>query len=249
MALAGEKVVYAGETVTIPLPGRRGQADAAVRHAVPGRPDLPGHALAADAPAHRGDRRRLAGHELRPRGRGGLPHRPRRGAGARRAHARRPRRLPGRRGGVRGRRRTSSRAWSTPGGRGSRSAWAAWARRRRTTTTPPTAARAGARSPRGCGNAGIDGDRAARPRSSPTRWCSPPRSSAPSRWCAPACAVWQAAGVDTVRLYPAGETLDDQVATLGRAIELVREISTPEPARSAPPAGTPGAGGSGPPAP
>ena len=62
-------------------------------------------------------------------------------------------------------------------------------------------------------------------------------------------AVWQAAGVDTVRLYPAGETLDDQVATLGRAIELVREISTPEPARSAPPAGTPGAGGSAPPAP
>ena len=37
-------------------------------------------------------------------------------------------------------------------------------------------------------------------------------------------AVWQAAGVDTVRLYPAGETLDDQVATLGRAIELVREV-------------------------
>jgi F420-dependent oxidoreductase-like protein len=38
-------------------------------------------------------------------------------------------------------------------------------------------------------------------------------------------AVWQAAGVDTVRLYPAGETLDAQVATLGRAIELVREVA------------------------
>ena len=38
-------------------------------------------------------------------------------------------------------------------------------------------------------------------------------------------AAWQAAGVDTVRLYPAGETLDAQVATLGRAIELVRELS------------------------
>jgi F420-dependent oxidoreductase-like protein len=36
--------------------------------------------------------------------------------------------------------------------------------------------------------------------------------------------VWQEAGVDTVRLYPAGETLDAQVATLGRAIELVREV-------------------------
>src|SRR6185312_15062795 len=40
--------------------------------------------------------------------------------------------------------------------------------------------------------------------------------------------VWSAAGVDTVRLYPAGETLDEQVRTLGRAIELVREISTQE---------------------
>ena len=89
MALAGEKVVYSGETVTIPLPGGEGQADAAVRHAVPGRPDLPGHALTADAAAHRGDRRRLVGHELRPRSRGRLPRPPRRGArrapGARRA--------------------------------------------------------------------------------------------------------------------------------------------------------------------
>jgi F420-dependent oxidoreductase-like protein len=37
--------------------------------------------------------------------------------------------------------------------------------------------------------------------------------------------VWQDAGVDTVRLYPAGETLDAQVTTLGRAIELVREVA------------------------
>ena len=36
--------------------------------------------------------------------------------------------------------------------------------------------------------------------------------------------MWHEAGVDTVRLYPAGETLDAQVATLGRAIELVREV-------------------------
>ncbi len=67
-------------------------------------------------------------------------------------------------------------------------------------------------------------------------------------------AVWQAAGVDTVRLYPAGETLDEQVATLGHAIELVREINAevspaPAPARSARPAGTPDAGGSERPAP
>jgi F420-dependent oxidoreductase-like protein len=36
--------------------------------------------------------------------------------------------------------------------------------------------------------------------------------------------VWHEAGVDTVRLYPAGETLGAQVAILGRAIELVREV-------------------------
>ncbi len=37
-------------------------------------------------------------------------------------------------------------------------------------------------------------------------------------------AVWRDAGVNTVRLYPAGETLDAKLATLGRAIELVGEV-------------------------
>jgi F420-dependent oxidoreductase-like protein len=36
--------------------------------------------------------------------------------------------------------------------------------------------------------------------------------------------VWRDAGVDTVRLYPAGQTLQDKLDTLGRAIELVREV-------------------------
>ncbi|WP_353940977.1 LLM class flavin-dependent oxidoreductase [Streptomyces sp. HUAS MG91] len=36
--------------------------------------------------------------------------------------------------------------------------------------------------------------------------------------------VWRDAGVDTVRLYPAGDSLDARLATLGRAIELVREV-------------------------
>jgi F420-dependent oxidoreductase-like protein len=35
--------------------------------------------------------------------------------------------------------------------------------------------------------------------------------------------VWQDAGVDTVRLYPAGDTLDQRLETLARAIDLVRE--------------------------
>jgi F420-dependent oxidoreductase-like protein len=40
-------------------------------------------------------------------------------------------------------------------------------------------------------------------------------------------AVWRDAGVNTVRLYPAGETLDARLHTLGRAIELVRETGAP----------------------
>ncbi|MDT5146694.1 MAG: hypothetical protein QOC58_1339 [Mycobacterium sp.] len=37
-------------------------------------------------------------------------------------------------------------------------------------------------------------------------------------------AVWRDAGVNTVRLYPAGDTLDQKLRTLGRAIELVGEV-------------------------
>lgn len=37
-------------------------------------------------------------------------------------------------------------------------------------------------------------------------------------------AVWRDAGVNTVRLYPAGDTLNAKLSTLGRAIELVREL-------------------------
>jgi alkanesulfonate monooxygenase SsuD/methylene tetrahydromethanopterin reductase-like flavin-dependent oxidoreductase (luciferase family) len=36
--------------------------------------------------------------------------------------------------------------------------------------------------------------------------------------------VWRDAGVDTVRLYPAGDSLDERLTTLGRAIDLVREV-------------------------
>lgn len=36
--------------------------------------------------------------------------------------------------------------------------------------------------------------------------------------------VWRDTGVDTVRLYPAGDTLDARLSTLARAIDLVREI-------------------------
>ena len=34
-------------------------------------------------------------------------------------------------------------------------------------------------------------------------------------------AVWAAAGVDTVRLYPAGDSVGERLDTLGRALDLV----------------------------
>jgi F420-dependent oxidoreductase-like protein len=37
--------------------------------------------------------------------------------------------------------------------------------------------------------------------------------------------TWQAAGVDTVRLYPAGDTLDQRLSTLGRAIDIARGLA------------------------
>ncbi|MFE2488403.1 LLM class flavin-dependent oxidoreductase [Streptomyces mirabilis] len=42
--------------------------------------------------------------------------------------------------------------------------------------------------------------------------------------------VWRYAGVDTVRFYPAGETLDARLTTLGRALDLVRAMER-EPGR------------------
>jgi F420-dependent oxidoreductase-like protein len=38
--------------------------------------------------------------------------------------------------------------------------------------------------------------------------------------------VWRDAGVNTVRLYPEGDTLDARLTTLARAIDLVREIGS-----------------------
>jgi len=43
--------------------------------------------------------------------------------------------------------------------------------------------------------------------------------------------VWRDVGVDTVRFYPAGETLDARLATLGRAVDLVRDLDRDEVAR------------------
>ena len=49
-------------------------------------------------------------------------------------------------------------------------------------------------------------------------------------------AAWRAAGVTTVRLYPDGKSLDERLATLGRALDLVRELeaATPSAPRTRP---------------
>jgi alkanesulfonate monooxygenase SsuD/methylene tetrahydromethanopterin reductase-like flavin-dependent oxidoreductase (luciferase family) len=36
--------------------------------------------------------------------------------------------------------------------------------------------------------------------------------------------VWRDAGVDTVRLYPSGDTLEARLTTLGRALDIVRTL-------------------------
>jgi F420-dependent oxidoreductase-like protein len=39
--------------------------------------------------------------------------------------------------------------------------------------------------------------------------------------------IWRDAGVNTVRLYPAGATLDERITTLARAIEIIKSLSEP----------------------
>jgi alkanesulfonate monooxygenase SsuD/methylene tetrahydromethanopterin reductase-like flavin-dependent oxidoreductase (luciferase family) len=38
--------------------------------------------------------------------------------------------------------------------------------------------------------------------------------------------VWEDTGITQVRLYPAGETLDERLDTLGRALDLVRGLES-----------------------
>jgi hypothetical protein len=40
---------------------------------------------------------------------------------------------------------------------------------------------------------------------------------------------WRAAGIQTLRVYPAGQTLAERLDTLGRAIELVHDINRETP--------------------
>ena len=38
--------------------------------------------------------------------------------------------------------------------------------------------------------------------------------------------AWQAVGIDQVRLYPAGSTLEERLSTLGRALDLVADLES-----------------------
>jgi len=43
-------------------------------------------------------------------------------------------------------------------------------------------------------------------------------------------ALWRDVGISHIRLYPAGDTLDERLATLGRALDLVRGLGSSQPA-------------------
>ena len=42
-------------------------------------------------------------------------------------------------------------------------------------------------------------------------------------------ALWRDVGISHIRLYPAGDTLDERLATLGRALDLVRGLGSAQP--------------------
>ena len=42
---------------------------------------------------------------------------------------------------------------------------------------------------------------------------------------ADAAAAWRDAGVTTLRVYPAGETLEERLATLGWAVDVVNDLN------------------------
>jgi hypothetical protein len=37
--------------------------------------------------------------------------------------------------------------------------------------------------------------------------------------------AWHDAGITTLRVYPAGQTLEERLTTLGRAIDIVEELN------------------------
>ncbi|AXE84144.1 LLM class flavin-dependent oxidoreductase [Streptomyces sp. Go-475] len=103
---------------------------------------------------------------------------------------------------------------------GAEVAFRQWAPAPRTSTTTPTAARAGPRRLRrsGSGEHHVVGDETGRAVAvSGLPAGTEDRVRARLR-------VWRDAGIDTVRLYPAGDTLDARLTTLGRAIDLVRDV-------------------------
>ena len=110
-AFSGERIAYEGRHLQLPLPGGEGKSlRLSMRPGtVPAR--VSGLDAAPDAGADRRAGRRLAGYQLRARGRRGrLLRAPASGRGPSRADHQRHRRLPGSRGRLRGRRGRAGRA-------------------------------------------------------------------------------------------------------------------------------------------
>ena len=224
LAASGAPVSFAGREFTIPLPGGAGAADAAVDAGFVSDPRLPGHAGAGHAAADRGDRGRLAGDELRAGSRGGVLPVPGRGAGRGGAVAGFSGCVPGGGGGVCGSMTGSLGAMVASRKRGlafslggmgsastnfyndaySRQGWAEVAAAVRERW------QAGDRD----GAAGLVSD----------EMVLATTLIGTEDMVRERLRVWRDAGVDTVRMYPAGDTLDDRLATLGRALDLVRSL-------------------------
>ena len=113
---------------------------------------------------------------------------------------------------------------SPPASPSSPSPSAAWARPRRTSTTTPTAARAGPRSPPQVRERWQAGDRDGAAALVTDEMVLATTLIGTEDMVRARLRAWREAGVDTVRLYPAGDTPTARLDTLARGIELVRSL-------------------------
>ena len=222
LAFRGEPLRYAGEHHVLPLPGGEGKALRLAQPAEPEHPDLPRHALAEGARAHRRARRRLARHLVHARGRRGAPRAPAARRRARGPHARRPHAL--RRLHVRGHRRSRAAV------RGAEAAHGVHARRdglarRPTSTTTPIAAAASRTPAIEVQRLWIEGKREEAARRVPDEMILRTTLIGPESRIRERLRAYRAAGIGMMRIEPLGADDGARLDALGRAVELVRQES------------------------
>ena len=218
-AFAGEKIAYSGRTVAIPLPGGEGRP---MRLSMPANPDLPIY-VASLSPRMLELTGEVADGWL---GTSFVPE----GAAASLDHLDaglaapddpgRPDRLPGRRGRLR-----RGRVRAGGDGRGATAGPGVLARRdghREHELLPRRLRPPGLVGGRRRGSRAVaGGDRDGAAAMVPDEMVLATTLLGTEEMVRARLGVWRDAGVDTVRLYPAGESLDERLTTLGRAISLV----------------------------